>query len=564
MARCLRILQWTIMPMKFFHSLSFRVVGGSFILLLMLFGLYSYVAINFHTEQMMSNVLLAANRASDIIKNSTHYSMLLNRKEDVYQIITTIGKEPGVEGIRIYNKRGTIMFSTDKSEEQSNVDVDAEACVACHGQQQPLQSLSMDNRMRIYQSPKGYRVLGLINPIRNEPTCSEAECHAHPAGKTVLGVLDVRMSLQQIDDDISDAKMQMSLYAVIGVAVFALLSLLFIYTTVHRPVKKLIVGTEEISAGNLQYHIPSENKDELGVLARSFNMMTESLRTVMEENERWSRELEVRVKEKTAELKRVHDQMLQIEKMASLGKLSATVAHELNNPLEGILTYAKLMAKRLRKIEEQTDASRQMLEELDVVIRETGRCGNIVKNLLLFSRKQVGEMALVPVNQIIQKAAELMKHHFQISNVEFQATYSSDDPTLLCDENQLQQAFVALFVNGVEAMPEGGVLGVSVIRNNEHNSIHIKITDTGIGIAEEDVPHIFEPFFTTKKNGKGVGLGLSVVYGIIERHGGDIAVHTEQGKGTTFTLLLPQSHSKNITVDEKSPRPPLHNFSSSI
>ena len=166
--------------MKFIHSLWFRVLSGSLILLLVLFGLYAYFAIRFHTEQMMSHVLQSANRMSDLIKNSTHYSMLLNRKEDVYQIITMIGKEIGVEGIRIYNKRGEIMFSTNKSEEKTVVDMRAEACFACHEQKKPLQSLPMNNMMRIYHSSSGYRILGLINPIRNETVCANGACHAHP------------------------------------------------------------------------------------------------------------------------------------------------------------------------------------------------------------------------------------------------------------------------------------------------------------------------------------------------------------------------------------------------
>ncbi len=544
------------MSIKFIHSLSFRVLGGSFILLFVLFGIYSYFAIQFHTNQMMSSVLLGANRLSDVIKNSTHYSMLMNRKEDVYQIISTVGTEPGVEGIRIYNKKGVIMFSTNGAEEQTNVDMNMEACVVCHSMSEPLKSLPIDNRMRIYQSPNGYRILGLINPIRNEPACSNNECHAHPGDKTVLGVLDVRMSLQQVDNDIYQAKIRMATYALGGIGALALFSLLFIYTTVHKPVNKLIKGTKEISSGNLNYHIALHSKDELGVLARSFNSMTESLKGVMEENERWSSELEVRVKEKTAELKHIHEQILQIEKMASLGKLSATVAHELNNPLAGILTYAKLISKRLKKQEQQNEANLQMLEELDIIIHETTRCGTIVKNLLLFSRKQVGEMAVVPVSQIVHKAAQLMNHHFQISNVEFREEYPADEVTLLCDENQIQQALVALFVNAVEAMPEGGVLTVSVRQDNVKNTISIHVIDSGIGIAAEDVKHIYEPFFTTKKNGKGVGLGLSVVYGIIERHEGDISVTSELGRGTTFSMIFPQTDAKRTTANAGLPLEP--------
>jgi signal transduction histidine kinase len=179
----------------------------------------------------------------------------------------------------------------------------------------------------------------------------------------------------------------------------------------------------------------------------------------------------------------------------------------------------------------------QILEDMDIVIHEVLRCGNIVKNLLLFSKKQVGESALVPVQGIVERAVQLVQHHFKISNVSFQANYDAD-ATLLCDENQIQQALVALFVNAVEAMPQGGTLTLGVTRTSD-GDLRISVADSGVGIAAEDLPHVFEPFFTTKKEGKGVGLGLSVVYGIIERHGGTVSVRSEPGKGTVFTLSFP-------------------------
>lgn len=524
--------------MKFYDSLSFRVLGGSIILLLILFTLFSYFSIRFQNDQMMSLVFQSANRTSDLIRNSTHYSMLLNRKEDVYQIITMIGREPGVEGIRIYNKRGEIMFSTRKEEEGTAVDRHAEACFVCHEQEKPLQSLPTDNRTRVYQSPDGHRILGLINPIRNEASCSNADCHAHPADRTVLGVLDVRMSLAQVDSDIARSSMKMIGYAALAALILIFTSLLFLYSTVLRPVRRLTVATEKISSGILDHTIPIDSKDEIGLLANAFNRMTDSLRKASEENLRWSQELETRVQDKTEELKRIHEQILQIEKMASLGKLSATVAHELNNPLEGILTYAKLMAKRLRKLPAVPAPLGPMLEELDLVVQETQRCGSIVKNLLLFSRKQVADLAAVPVDRVIDKVAQLVGHHLKISNVQFSTEYRTEDRLLLCDENQIEQAFVALFVNAVEAMPDGGKLTLEVSRCG-NGGLRMVLHDTGIGIPAEDLPHIFEPFFTTKREGKGVGLGLSVVYGIVERHGGDIGVKSEPGKGTSFTITFP-------------------------
>lgn len=525
--------------MRLFHTLRTRLLLGSFSLLLILFGIYSYFSVRFYTDQMMSQVLESANRLSDFIKSSTHYSMLLNRKEDVYQIINTIGQQSGVEGIRMYNKRGEITFSTDASEQRTVVNLQAEACYGCHDQAKPLESVPVGGRMRIYQGPDGRRVLGLINPIRNEPQCSNAGCHSHRAERTVLGVLDVRMSLEKVDEGITKAQEQFVFVAVVTVSLFSVASLIFLSVTVLRPVGKLMKGTQEIASGNLGYQIQVDSKDEMGRLAHSFNEMMQSLRRAEEENRQWSQTLEQRVQQKTDELKKIHQQILQIEKMASLGKLSATVAHEINNPLEGILTYAKLISRRMKKNANLTNEEKETLEDIELIKRETERCGTIVKNLLLFSKKQIGEFALAPVNQIVQKAEQLMKHHFDISNVKFYEEFPAMEPLLLCDENQIQQALVALFVNAVEAMPGGGSLTVRVAENEE--TISVTMSDTGAGIPKSDIPHVFEPFFTTKENGQGVGLGLSVVYGIVERHGGKISVDSDLGRGATFTLTFPQS-----------------------
>lgn len=532
--------------MKYFKTLGFRVLGGTFILLVCLTTLFTYVTVKFHRDQTMEYVFHSANTLSDVIKNSMHYSMLLNRNEDVYQIITMVGKEPGVEGIRIYNKRGEIMFSTNKAEEKTVVDMHTEACYGCHSQEEPLQSLTIDNKTRIYNSPRGYRVLGLINPIRNEKGCTENECHAHPPDKTVLGVLDVRMSLNNIDKTIQNAQTQLTLYAAFAIIIMIATSLLFLYRTVNRPVRRLIQGTKEISAGNLEYKIPIYSQDDLGILAESFNKMTISLKSVMEENQRWSQELEKRVEEKTEQLKKIHEQILQIEKMASLGKLSATVAHELNNPLEGILTYSKLIIKQLRKNLESDDKRKQITEELEVIIRETERCGNIVKNLLLFSKKQTGEFVLAPLKDIVSKSLQLVQHHFRIANIKVKEIYENESIMILCDANQLEQALIALFVNSAEAMPDGGTITIETFCEPDKNRTYIRITDTGLGISAEDLPHIFEPFYTTKKSGKGVGLGLSVVYGIIERHGGTISAVSTIGRGTSITITLPtcREHGK--------------------
>jgi len=536
--------------MRLIHTLTFRVLIASCLLLLTLFGLYTWLAINNQADQMATLTLDNASRISDIIKSSTRYSMLLDRSEDVHQIITTIGGEPGVEGVRVYNKRGEIIFSTNKNEESTVVDMKAEACHACHAYEKPLESLPTVNRGRIY-TVGDHRVVGHINPIRNEPACANAECHAHPPERTVLGVLDVRMSLAKVDADIARSRGQLIRNGAAVALIVMAASGLFLYFSVHRPVSRLTEGTHQLANGRLDYRILAPTRDELGELSRAFNSMAVSLQEAEREKQSWSETLERRISEKSSELQQIHDQMLQVEKMASLGKLSATVAHELNNPLEGILTYAKLIRRRLQKPDAGASAVPQTLDDLDLIIREIQRCGNIVKHLLLFSKKQISDFGTHSIADILGKAIQLMQHHFRISNVELRQTPGADELTLLCDDNQIQQALVALFVNAVEAMPRGGILTVGAERDGAGNLL-LRVADNGVGIAREDQKRIFEPFFSTKKEIKGVGLGLSVVYGIIERHGGTITVSSETGQGTEFVMTFPPAGADHRRLDTPS------------
>ena len=528
--------------MRWFKTLKSRLLVGSF-LLLILFGIHSYFSVRFYTDQIMSQVTESANRVSDFIKSSTHYSMLLNRKEDVYEIIRTVGRQPGISSVRIFNKRGEITFSTDDGEKGSVVDLKAEACYGCHDQARPLESVPASSRMRIYTDADGRRILGLINPIRNETQCSSAGCHPPPAERTVLGVLDVRMSLEKADNAIAGSQLRIVGVAIILLILLAATSWYFLSTTVLHPVRSLMEATQAVSSGNLEHEIPVLRNDEIGRLASSFNAMTQSLQRAEKENREWSLTMEQRVREKTSELERVHQQVMQIEKMASLGTLAATVAHELNNPLEGILTYAKLIGRRLKQLEVNAAEIEQTIEDIEIIQRETARCGTIVKNLLLFSKRQIGEFVPVPVHEIVEKAHQLVKHYFAMSNIRFDAILPPEEVLLVCDENQIEQALVALFVNAVEAMPGGGRIRVEVSQTTPAGDLSIAVNDSGAGIAAEDLPHIFEPFYTTKKNGHGVGLGLSVVYGIVQRHRGSIGVSSAVGKGTTFTMRFSRTET---------------------
>jgi two-component system NtrC family sensor kinase len=525
--------------MRALQTLSTKLIVLLLLVMTFVYALSTYVSIQVQTSHLMDNVLQSANRTSDIIKSSTHYSMMLNRKEDLYQIIQTIAAEPGIEGIRIYNKKGEIIFSSQSSEIGTSVDMKGEACYACHSQEKPIESLPYENRTRIFTASTGHRILGLINPIRNEEDCYTAPCHAHPTSKTVLGVLDVKMSLKQIDANLAESKWHMVLSALGTVLIIGVVSAGFINRVVRHPVRKLIEGTKQVSNGNLEFRISTDSKDELGDLASSFNKMSADLKEAYSEIKRWSETLEVKVRQKTEELQKVQTHIILMEKMASLGQLSATVAHELNNPLEGVLTYTKLLKKKLENRRLSDAELEGMIGQLTFIADETVRCGNIVKNLLLFSRTESAGFKPENINSILEKCVRLVEHHLEMHNIVLKKQFGQDVPLILCDANQLQQAFLAITMNAVEAMPGGGTLTLQTSQRQGEEAVEVNIIDTGVGIPAEILPRIFEPFFTTKSGGKGVGLGLSVAYGIVKRHDGRISVDSEVSRGTTFTIVLP-------------------------
>ncbi|MFZ0454625.1 MAG: HAMP domain-containing sensor histidine kinase [Ignavibacteriaceae bacterium] len=525
------------MTTKLWNRLSIRLIVAISIILISILSIYTYISIN-NLEGYLTRISVQnANNISDLIKKSTRYSMLLNRREDVYQIINTIGTEEGVRGIRIYNKQGTIIFSTDSTEIDKKVNVTAEACIVCHNSRVPLNTLSNQNKMRIFTAADKKRVLGLINPIHNEEDCSSAACHAHSPKIQFLGVLDVMVSLAPLDSIKTETAKTTIINSGIITIVTAIACGAFIILLVNRPMRKLSKGIEEVGMGNLDYKIPINSQDELGKVAKRFNEMSSRLNEAYESIKNWSETLNEKVKEKTEELKNIYNQVNQIEKLASLGKLSATVAHELNNPLEGILTYSKLISKKLKKADANGEYS-QIIEYLQLISDESSRCGKIVKDLLLFSHKENSEYHDENINSLMDKSITVINHHLDINKITLIKEYSKDNMMISCNAHKIQQAFMALLINAIEAMPNGGKITVKIDETGDYAII--RIADEGTGISEKDLPHIFEPFYSTKEAPKGTGLGLAVTYGIINHHYGIIKVEKTSSDGTIFKIELPK------------------------
>jgi len=290
----------------------------------------------------------------------------------------------------------------------------------------------------------------------------------------------------------------------------------FLARTILKPLNEMVYASRQIAKGNLGYRVKNGTKDELGELGSAFNIMASSLK-----------ERDDQLKEYTRQ------QIMRSERLATLGQLSAGVAHEINNPLTGVLTYVRLIKKRLDK---RCDSDDDFKRYLDKVEHETERCSTIVKNLLDFARQSEPNLKSVDINLIINESLDLLEHKIRLQNVEVEKRFGSV-PRITADFAQLQQVFMNLIINAVEAMDKGGKLIITTKVLNEPKMAEIEFSDTGTGIPKDNLTQIFDPFFTTKT--KGTGLGLSVVFGIISRHKGEIDVKSDVGKGTIFTIRLP-------------------------
>ncbi len=243
------------------------------------------------------------------------------------------------------------------------------------------------------------------------------------------------------------------------------------------------------------------------------------------------------------ELKKTKSSLALSEKMASLGTLSAMVAHEINNPLSGILSYAKLSTKYLEKGELNQSTVDSVISNLSVIASETKRCGEIVKNLLLFAKQSLGDVQPVHLNEIITLSTKVIDHSAKMKDIELKTDLDNGDDTIQCDPGAIQQILVSLIVNSLESSSQGKQIIVKTDYKDKEK-IQISVIDQGHGIDEKNLPFIFDPFFSTKDSNSSLGLGLSAVYGIVQQHSGNIQVESKIGRGTEFTIVLPRAYKE--------------------
>jgi two-component system NtrC family sensor kinase len=509
---------------------------------------FTLAVVQYQRTALLDEAAAHVTRLSEVVKQSTRFAMLQNHPAYVDQIIQDVANLESIARVRILNKEGRIIHSTNALERGQTVDRKAEGCFLCHQGETPLAQVPRSERWRIYDAPGGGRLLASMEVVRNELSCHTAACHAHKKEQSVLGVLDIAYSLDDIDRTV-----RRNTLAVVGFGVgFIILAAIALGLLVHRlvyvPLRDLETGARRLATGDLEQSIPVRSNDEFGQVAAAFNAMTVALRDSRRELTEWGHKLEEKVAERTSKLRAAEAGAAEREKLASVGLLAAGIAHELNNPLTGILTFSHMIRKKV------PDGS-QDAEDLDLVIRETKRCATIIRRLLDFARQRPPEKKFADLNRVIDETVRLVERPANLHDIEIRLDLDPALPRVWIDEDLVKQVVMNVLVNAQHAIAGKGGIEIRSRRVPQPRSaepgappvpmVEVSVADTGCGIAAENLKRIFDPFFTSKGVGKGTGLGLSVSHGIVKAHGGAIEVESTPGTGSTFHIYLPMDPPAN-------------------
>jgi two-component system NtrC family sensor kinase len=534
------------------RKLGPKLILSLTILIVAISGVSGYLNFLTQKKQLVGTMILGADQLSRSITGATWHAMLDDDRKAAYQIMRVIADKQGIDRIRMFNREGKLSFSTDAREHPGVTNLSNEVCASCHSQEPVREKPGEDSRVRYATSPDGIKTINMVAPIYNEPSCSNASCHAHRASTKVLGIVDVALRLDPVQRQTRAITLQTIVLTVLEVAIGAAFVILFTRRFVATPIQQLIQGTQAVSAMELDRPIRiTRRSQEIDELVDSFNRMRERLKLAVAELNEMQQTLESKVEERTRQLQVAQRKLIQSDRLATLGQLAASVAHEINNPVSGVLNLSMLLERLMAKGEYPAGREVEFRKYLSLISIETARVGRIVSDLLAFSRRSKPQRAPADLNKLVRTTLGLADHKLKLISAEVVLDLQDNLPLVECDSSQIQQVILNLVLNGAQAMqPQGG--GKLTIRTRmlTEGEVELSVQDTGEGIAPENLSKIFDPFFTTKAEGKGVGLGLAVLYGIVKAHEGEVEVTSQRNEGTTFTVTLPIK-SLNTTPESR-------------
>jgi two-component system NtrC family sensor kinase len=467
------------------------------------------------------------------------YPMSVGDSSAVQQVLLDIHEK--MEGIEVFicDTNQLITWSTHHDNIYSNINKNISGAEPLAALESILQT-GKAAKQSFENETDGTRHIIIIEPILNEEVCF----HCHGSSRKIIGGMIVKTNVERALMAVSASRNRIILTTILALIAIIVISYALIEKFISSRLQKLAEGVKKVAAGDLDFEIQARSSDEIGDLARSFNFMTRELKGAHDEITNWALNLEYLVDERTAQLERAQENAIRTEKMASMGRLAAIVAHEINNPLAGIRTYAKLMLKR--KSELFSGDTLKYIQYIETIESESARCGDIVRGLLQFARPTKPRIGLHDINNLVQETLRLVQHQIDLLNIEVTLYLGPESPEANCDDQKIKQALVALLLNACDAVQnDTGHIMIRTALLVKAKKVEISIQDNGIGMDEETKSHMFEPFFTTKtispehEASLNSGLGVSVVYEIVEAHHGNIDVESEVGEGTTVTIFLP-------------------------
>ncbi|KPK31776.1 MAG: hypothetical protein AMK70_11790 [Nitrospira bacterium SG8_35_1] len=532
---------------KSFSSIYGQVLYAIAILAGFLFISFAIIFRTVNKEFMENTIQQEGNNVCMFVEGALYQHMLENDKMALRNTLNIINEMPGIEDVNMYDADFNLAYSSFPND---SMVYNNPNCLDCHSNintmfprtDKSVRIIDFDSECEMSEKDYSYRLLLIRSPILNEQSCYTAACHAHKESDDLLGSLVIRIPLEELD-----ANLNRSLWlSVITTLIFVVLLIGFTRRKIRKPLTKIIEASEAVSKGDKSTRLEIEpgQLNDIRMVSNAFNAMLDNLHAANEELHNWSQQLEYKVQKKSEELSEMQNELIHIERIASLGKLSSSVAHEINNPLSGVLTYTKLVNKHLSKLDLENGEKSLMTKYLKVIEDETKRCGDIVRGLLDFSRSDQLDFKIYHLHRLLRESYTLMEHQMKMSNIVFAMDFEAASDLINCSGNQIKQACIALLMNASEAVHENGEILIRT-SNPSDKKVKFEIIDNGVGISEEDIPNIFEPFFSTKEKGSGIGLGLAIVHGIVQSHNGKIDVKSELGKGTTVSITLPVVKNKN-------------------